>query len=158
MDLERLTRRLQEALVSAQQAARRNGNPEIQPEHLAQALLEQEGGLFPTLLTRLGVDLESTRGRVADAVTRLAKTSGGAEPRIGRDLTALIDRAEKERDSLQDEYTSVEHVVLAWAATGSGTIGGILKAAGVSRDDVLGVLQAIRGSQRVTDQEPESKY
>ncbi|HET9333924.1 MAG TPA: ATP-dependent chaperone ClpB [Gemmatimonadota bacterium] len=158
MDLERLTRRLQEALVSAQQAARRNGNPEIQPEHLAQALLEQEGGLFPTLLTRLGVDLESTRGRVADAVTRLARTSGGAEPRIGRDLTTLIDRAEKERDSLQDEYTSVEHVVLGWAATGSGTIGQILKAAGVSRDDVLGVLQAIRGSQRVTDQEPEAKY
>ena len=70
MDLERLTRRLQEALVSAQQTARRNGNPEIQPEHLATALLDQEGGLFPTLLTRLGIDAGSTRSRVADAVAR----------------------------------------------------------------------------------------
>ena len=158
MQLDRLTRRLQEALVSAQQAARRNGNPEIQPEHLAQALLAQEGGLFPTLLTRLGVDVESTRRRIDEAVGRLAKTSGGAEPGAGRELTALFDRAEAARDTLQDDYTSVEHVALAWAETGSGTMGGILKAAGVSRDDVLAVLKAIRGSQRVTDQDPEAKY
>jgi ATP-dependent Clp protease ATP-binding subunit ClpB len=158
MQLERLTRRLQEALVAAQQTARRNGNPEIQPEHLAQALLAQEGGLFPTLLTRLGVDVGSTRRRVDEAVGKLAKTSGGTEPGAGRELTALFDRAEAARDTLQDDYTSVEHVALAWAESGSGTMGGILKGAGVSRDDVLSVLKAIRGSQRVTDPEPEAKY
>jgi ATP-dependent Clp protease ATP-binding subunit ClpB len=158
MQLDRQTRRLQEALVSAQQAARRNGNPEIQPEHLAHALLAQEGGLFPTLLTRLGVNVESTRRRVDDTVARLAKTTGGAEPSAGRELKALFDRAEAARDTLQDEYTSVEHVALAWAESGSGTVGGILKAAGVSRDGVLSVLKAIRGSQRVTDPEPEAKY
>ncbi|HET6361230.1 MAG TPA: Clp protease N-terminal domain-containing protein, partial [Gemmatimonadota bacterium] len=86
MQLDRLTNRLQEALVAAQQAARRNGNPEIQPEHLAQALLAQDGGLFPTLLTRLGVDVDSTRRRVDDAVARLAKTTGGADPGAGREL------------------------------------------------------------------------
>jgi ATP-dependent Clp protease ATP-binding subunit ClpB len=123
MQLDRLTNRLQEALVAAQQIARRNGNPEIQPDHLAQALLAQEGGLFPTLLTRLGVDVDSTRRRIDDAVARLAKTTGGSDPHAGRDLTALFDRAEAARDSLQDEYTSVEHVVLAWAETGSGAMG-----------------------------------
>ncbi|HET6360552.1 MAG TPA: Clp protease N-terminal domain-containing protein, partial [Gemmatimonadota bacterium] len=86
MQLDRLTNRLQEALVAAQQGARRNGNPEIQPEHLAQALLSQDGGLFPTLLTRLGVDVDSTRRRVDDAVARLAKTTGGADPGAGREL------------------------------------------------------------------------
>ena len=158
MQLDRLTNRLQEALVAAQQGARRNGNPEIQPEHLAQALLSQDGGLFPTLLTRLGVDVDSTRRRVDDAVARLAKTTGGADPGAGRELKALFDRAESVRDTLQDEYTSIEHLVLAWAESGSGTVGSILKGAGVSRDDVLSVLQAIRGSQRVTDQDPEAKY
>src|SRR5687767_3183525 len=158
MQLDRLTNRLQEALGAAQQTARRHGNPEIQPEHLAQALLAQEGGLFPTLLTRLGVDVESTRRRVDDAVSRLAKTTGGAEPGVGRELKALFDRAEAARDTLQDEYTSIEHFALAWAETGSGAVGAILKAAGVSRDDVLSVLRAIRGSQRVTDQDPEAKY
>src|SRR5688572_20306067 len=107
MQLDRLTNRLQEALVAAQQTARRNGNPEIQPEHLAQALLAQEGGLFPTLLTRLGVEVDSTRRRVDDGVSRLAKTSGGADPGIGRDLRELFDRAEAARDTLQDEYTSI---------------------------------------------------
>ena len=123
MQLDRLTNRLQEALVAAQQTARRNGNPEIQPEHLAQALLAEEGGLFPTLLTRLGVDVDSTRRRIDDAVARLAKTTGGSDPNAGRDLTALFDRAEAARASLQDEYTSVEHVALAWADTGSGAMG-----------------------------------
>jgi len=158
MQLDRLTNRLQEALVAAQQAARRNGNPEIQPEHLAQALLAQDAGLFPTLLTRLGVDVESTRRRVDEAVSRLAKTTGGAEPALGRELRSLFGRAEAARDTLQDEYTSIEHFALAWAETGTGTVGAILKAAGVSRDDVLSVLRAIRGSQRVTDQDPEAKY
>ncbi len=158
MQLDRLTNRLQEALVAAQQTARRNGNPEIQPEHLAQALLAQEGGLFPTLLTRLGVDVVSTRQRVDEAVSRLAKTTGGAEPGIGRELKSLFDRAEAARDTLQDEYTSIEHLALAWAESGTGMVGSILKAAGVSRDDVLSVLRAIRGSQRVTDQDPEAKY
>ena len=158
MQLDRLTNRLQEALVSAQQTARRNGNPEIQPEHLAQALLNQDFGLFANLLTRLGVDADSTRRRVDDAVARLAKTTGGADPHASRDLTALFDRAEAVRDSLQDEYTSVEHVALAWAESGSGVMGGILRSAGVSRDDMLAGLKAIRGSQRVTDQDPEAKY
>ncbi|HET6361412.1 MAG TPA: ATP-dependent chaperone ClpB [Gemmatimonadota bacterium] len=158
MQLDRMTNRLQEALVAAQQTARRNGNPEIQPEHLAQALLAQDGGLFPTLLTRLGVDLDSTRRRVDDAVARFAKTTGGAEPGLGRELRTLFDRAETARDTLQDEYTSIEHFALAWAESGAGTMGAILQGAGVSRDDVLSVLQAIRGSQRVTDQDPEAKY
>ncbi|MFN2420380.1 MAG: ATP-dependent chaperone ClpB [Gemmatimonadota bacterium] len=156
--LERLTQRLQEALVAAQRDAQRRGNPDITPEHIGVALLEQEGGLFATLLDRLGIDRASTHRRLADTVEQLAKTSGGAEPRLGRELVQLLDRAEAEARSLQDEYTSIEHVLLAWADSKSGTMGGILRTAGVGRDEVLRALQTIRGAQRVTDPNPEEKY
>ncbi len=156
--LDRLTQRLQEALLQAQQDAQRRGNPDITPEHLAAALLDQEGGLFGTLLDRLGVDRASTQRRLADTVGQLAKTSGGTEPRLGRELTQLLDKAEAEARSLQDEYTSIEHAVLAWAETKKGTVGEILRNGGVTRDQVLRVLQTIRGAQRVTDPNPEEKY
>ena len=87
MQLDRLTQRLQEAFVAAQDDARAAGNPEITTEHLAQALLRQEGGLLPNLLGRLGVDVPSTMRRVEEAAGRLARVSGGAEPRIGREAT-----------------------------------------------------------------------
>jgi ATP-dependent Clp protease ATP-binding subunit ClpB len=156
--LDRLTQRLQEALVAAQQDAWRRGNPDITPEHLAAALLEQEGGLFGTLLDRLGIDRETTRRRLADTVGQLAKTSGGAEPRLGRELAQVFDKAEAEARSLQDEFTSIEHLVLAWAESKIGTMGEIFRAAGLKRDDVLRVLQTVRGAQRVTDPNPEDKY
>jgi ATP-dependent Clp protease ATP-binding subunit ClpB len=156
--LDRLTQRLQEALVAAQQDAQRRGNPDITPEHLGVALLDQEGGLFGTLLQRLGIDRNSTRRRLADTVEQLAKTSGGAPPHLSRDLTRLLDLAESEARALQDEYTSIEHVLLAWAESKAGTMGGILRTAGVGRDEVLRALQTIRGTQRVTDPNPEEKY
>ncbi|MGH7565066.1 MAG: Clp protease N-terminal domain-containing protein, partial [Gemmatimonadota bacterium] len=158
MQLDRLTQRLQEAFVAAQEESRKNGNPEIASEHLAQALLAQEDGLLPTLLGRLGVETASTISRLDDAVGRLARVSGGSEPRVGRELSRLVDRAESARDDLQDEYTSIEHVLLAWVDTGIGALGQILKTAGVGRDDVLSILREVRGSQRVTDPNPEDKY
>ncbi|MBW3660888.1 MAG: ATP-dependent chaperone ClpB [Gemmatimonadetes bacterium] len=158
MEFDRLTRRLQEALVAAQRTAKENGNPEIVSEHLALALLEQEGGLFSTLLDRLGVAPGPAAERLEDGVSRLARTHGGAEPRMGRELAGLFDHAESERDSLGDEYTSIEHVLLAWVETKAGAMGRLLENAGVDRDDVLAVLRQIRGSQRVTDPDPEEKY
>jgi len=158
MQIDRLTQKLQEALLEAQRRAQSNGNPEIDPDHLALALVEQEVGLLPTLLERLGVDVSSVAARAADAVDRLAKTSGGAEARVGRDLRRLIERAEQERDGLGDEYTSIEHALLGWVATGQGALGGILGNAGVDRNAVLAVLREVRGSQRVTDPNPEEKY
>nr|MBA3583115.1 AAA family ATPase [Gemmatimonadota bacterium] len=156
--LDRLTQRLQEALAAAQDAARRNGNPEIAAEHLAQALLAQEVGLFPTLLSRLGIEVTGSGSRIDAAAGRLAKVAGGAEPRLSRDVTALLDRAESAAKELQDEYTSIEHVLLAWLDGKAGEMGKILKTAGITKDDVLRVLQTIRGSQRVTDPNPEGKY
>ncbi|HUP01748.1 MAG TPA: ATP-dependent chaperone ClpB [Gemmatimonadota bacterium] len=156
--LDRLTQRLQQALAAAQDAARRNTNPEMASEHLARALLAQEGGLFSTLLERLGIDIPATKRRIDEAVSRLAKVEGGAEPRLSRELTNLLDRAEAKAKELQDEYTSIEHVLLAWVEAKSGAMGKVLDAAGVGRDDILRVLQAIRGSQRVTDPNPEEKY
>ncbi|HUP20579.1 MAG TPA: Clp protease N-terminal domain-containing protein, partial [Gemmatimonadota bacterium] len=156
--LDRLTRRLQEALAAALERARSAGNPEITTEHLAAALLAQEGGLFGTLLERLGIDPAATDQRLGAAIARLAKVEGGAEPRLARETVALLDRAERARDDLGDEYTSIEHVLLAWVDTRTGAMGEILKNAGVGKDGVLRVLQTIRGSQRVTDPEPEDKY
>ena len=158
MQLERLTQRLQEALVAAQSAARRAGHPEVQTEHVALGLLNQSEGLFPTLVSRLGIDTRSATGQIEEGMDRLAKVTGGAEPRLSRELIGLLDAAEDEAHGLDDEYTSIEHVLLAWVETKAGAMGRILETAGVTRDDVLAVLKVVRGSQRVTDPNPEDKY
>ncbi len=158
MQLERLTQRLQEALVAAQSAARRADHPEVHTEHVARELLAQGEGLFPTLMSRLGIDAHTATERIEEALDRLAKVTGGADPRLSRELVQLLDAAADEARSLDDEYTSIEHVLLAWVGAKSGAMGRILEAAGVTRDDVLAVLKEIRGSQRVTDPNPEDKY
>ncbi len=158
MQLERLTQRLQEALVAAQSAARRADHPEVHTEHVARELLAQSEGLFPTLISRLGVDAQTATEQIEEAVDRLAKVTGGAEPRLSRELIRLLDAAEDEARGLDDEYTSIEHVLLAWVEAKSGAMGRILETAGVTRDDVLAVLKEVRGSQRVTDPNPEDKY
>jgi ATP-dependent Clp protease ATP-binding subunit ClpB len=140
MDFNRLTLKSQEAIGAAQEHARRNGNPEITPEHLLLALLDQE--LPRTLLGPRAADLQR---EAAEHVARLPKVSGGQQqPQIGAAFSRVLDRAEDEMRKLEDEYVSTEHLLLALDV--------------VPRDELLATLKDVRGAQRVTSQDPEGTY
>ncbi len=158
MALDKLTIRLQEALAAAQAAASERGNPQIEGEHLVRALLDQEQGVFPALLGKLGVDGEALRAELEREIGRFPRTSGGASPGLGREARELLEQAEREARELKDDYTSTEHVLLAAAASGRGTLGRTLRREGVSRDQVLKAMQDVRGAQQVSDPNAEERY
>jgi ATP-dependent Clp protease ATP-binding subunit ClpB len=161
MDFNRLTEKLQEGLRSAQSKAVRYGNQQIDVEHLLAALLEQEGGLAPSILNKADVNVEALRRRIEQEIEKLPKVSG---PAAGPDhiyvtnrITQLMTEAEDEAKRLKDDFVSVEHVLLA-ATSDKGATGRLLKEFGVTRDRLMRALQDVRGSQRVTSQNPESTY
>jgi len=163
MDLNRLTQASQEALAQAQTLAVRFGHQEIDAEHLLLALLEQEGGLAPRLLSRLNADVEALRADVQSELERRPAVSGrGAElgkAVVTRRLSELLVTAEAEAKRLKDEYVSVEHLLLAMIDTGQkNEAGRALIRHGVARANFLKVLTAVRGKQRVTSATPEQTY
>ena len=140
MDFNRLTLKSQEAIGAAQELARRRGNPEITPDHLLLALLDQE---LPRTL--LGARAEELRSEAAGQVERLPVVSGGSQqPQVGAAFSRVLDRAEDEMRKLEDEYVSTEHLLLALDV--------------VPRDELLATLKDVRGAQRVTSQDPEGTY
>jgi ATP-dependent Clp protease ATP-binding subunit ClpB len=152
MRLEKFTEQAQEALQEAAALARSLGQQAIEPEHLILALIRQEGGVGRTLLERAGVSVQALEPALVSIVERMPRVSGGGQPYLSTELQKALDQAEQEADKLKDEYTSTEHLVLALAGTKT------LKDAGAGHDALLRALRQIRGSQRVTDQNPESKY
>src|SRR5438270_3452250 len=148
---ERLTEKSQEALQAAATLATDLGQQAIEPEHLALALLRQEGGLTRPLLESCGVSVQGAEAALVSDVERFPRVSGG-QPYISNSMTQALDRAEREAERLKDEYVSTEHLLLALAEIKS------LKDSGLTRDRLLEALRAVRGNQRVTDQNPESKY
>ncbi len=159
MRLDRFTERSQEALQGAQQAAESLQHAIIEPEHLLLALLEQPEGLVPALLRRLEAQPETMAARLHSILeSRPKQVGGGAEPTISPALRAVLMAAFDEMSRLKDEYVSTEHLLLALAAQERGDAARLLKEAGVTRDAIYGALESVRGSQRVTDQNPESKY
>jgi ATP-dependent Clp protease ATP-binding subunit ClpB len=155
---DKLTIKTREALVNAQEMAGRTGQAEMQPEHILAALLGQEGGVAPALLKKLGIDPGQLAQAVAREVDRLPKQSGSIDVGISRKARDLIETAEKEADTFKDEYTSTEHLMLAMVARDFGAVSRLLKEAGVTHDSLLKALSEVRGSQRVTDENPEGKY
>jgi ATP-dependent Clp protease ATP-binding subunit ClpB len=149
--LDRFTEKAQEALQEAAELSREHGQQAIEPEHLLLALIRQEEGVGRTLLERAGVSIQALQPALVSAIERFPKVSG-AQPFISPALDKVLNAAELEAEKLKDEYTSTEHLVLALAA------GELLKSAGAKHDALLRALRQIRGSQRVTDQNPESKY
>ncbi|MBV8195298.1 MAG: AAA family ATPase, partial [Candidatus Dormibacteraeota bacterium] len=158
MRLDRFTERSQEALQAAQQAAQQLQHAAVEPEHLLQALLEQEQGLVPTLLQRLEVAPGPLAARVRALLDNRPKQVGGGEPQIGNGLRAVLMSAFDEMAQLKDEYVSTEHLLLGILAQPSGEATRLLQQAGVTKDRVYSTLEAVRGSQRVTDPNPEDKY
>ena len=157
MDMNRMTVKLQEALQTAAGHAQRRSHQGVDVEHLLLALLDQEGGITPALLERTGVPLPAVRQTVEQALTKIPQVQGaGAAPgqlHMATRLVHILTKAEDEQQSLKDDYLSVEHVLLAMAQAD-----GPLKKLGLTRDRLLNGLQQVRGSQRVTSQDPEGTY
>ena len=161
MDFNRFTEKLQEAIRSAQSLATSHGNQQVDTEHLLQALLEQPGGLAPSILNKADIKVDSLRSRFQQEVDRLPKVSGSSggpdQVYVTTRLTKLLTQAEEEAKRLKDEFTSIEHVLLA-ATDDSGPTGKIFREFGVTRERLMRALQEVRGSQRVTSQNPEATY
>jgi ATP-dependent Clp protease ATP-binding subunit ClpB len=161
MDFNRFTEKMQDAVRAAQSIAVQHGNQQIDVEHLLLALLQQEGGLAPSILNKADVKVHSLRTRVQQDVDRLPKVSGAIggpdQVYVTQRLTKLVTQAEEEAKRLKDEFTSVEHVLLAMTDD-SGATGKLFREFGVTRERLMRALQEVRGSQRVTTQNPEATY
>src|SRR5687767_4550682 len=159
MNFNKLTVKAQEAVVEAQNLARGAGNPEVTPEHLLLELVRQDGGIVAPILNKLGVAPGTVEAEVAAAVAKFSKVGGAsADPGIGGTLRKVFDAAFSAATNFNDEYVSTEHFLLAIAETKESTAAQILRRHGVVPDAVLKALQSVRGTQRVTDQNPENKY
>ncbi|MBI5487086.1 MAG: type VI secretion system ATPase TssH, partial [Deltaproteobacteria bacterium] len=154
---DRLTVKSREALADADQLARTRGHQEILPTHVLLALVQQKDGVVRPLLEKTGAAPATIEKQLELALERLPKVDGG-ETYVGQHFKGLLDRAHKEAEHLKDEYVSTEHFLLALAAGRDGEASAALAAAGASRESLLAALQETRGSQRVTDQDPEGKY
>jgi ATP-dependent Clp protease ATP-binding subunit ClpB len=156
MDFNRFTEKLQEAFRTAQSVAAGRGNQQIDVEHLLLALLEQQGGLAQSILARADVQLEDVHRRLIQELDKLPKVSGSSAAMdqiyVTARLQKLMTAAENEAKRLKDEYVSIEHVILA------ATDEKVFKDLGITRDRLMRVLQDVRGSQRVTSQNPETTY
>src|SRR6185436_14097794 len=159
MNFNKLTVKAQEAVVDAQNLARGAGNPEVTPEHLLVAMLRQDGGIVGPIINKLGLNPGTIEAEGVAAIEKYSKVGGAsAEPLIATSLRKVFDAAFKSAEDFKDEYVSTEHFLLAIAQTKETTAAKILARHGVVPDAVLKALQAVRGSQRVTDQNPEAKY
>jgi len=159
MNLNQYTQKAQEAVIAAQQLADRDGHPEILPEHLLVTLLDQPDGIVPAVLAKMHVDVGPVRGAVQPLLDQLPRTRGGAEPGLSSRLRSVARAAEQEAKRLKDEFTSTEHLLLAIASeSGRGTAAAAIAPLGLTHDAILTALAGVRGSQRVTDQNPEGKY
>ena len=155
---DKLTLKGQEALQSAQSHAQEKGNPQVTPEHLLWALMEQKEGVVLPILQKLGVNLQTIARELANLVAKLPKVQGQAELYISPSLNRILEEAFKEADQFKDEYVSTEHLLLALSHAKGEAVGRLLQSHGVTKDAILKVLVSIRGTQKITDQNPEEKY
>ncbi len=155
MQQDRFTVKAQEAVAGAQRLASDGQNPEVAPAHLLLALLEQDEGLVVPVLQRLGIDPDTARNAARDAVSELPRMSGDAvtDTRPTKEFVWVVQEAEKEASTLQDEYISTEHFLLALAQAKSGISDKL-----PSRDDLLKAIGEVRGPHRVTSPNPEETF
>jgi ATP-dependent Clp protease ATP-binding subunit ClpB len=157
MRLDRFTVKSQEAIFAAQEKAEKAGHPEVGSEHLLAALVEQKDGIVRPLLQKIGADPVDVLARI-DRETQKLPQAKGTQLSLRADMQRALQRAQDEAEALKDEYVSTEHLLLALAYDIKASAGQILTDAGVKRDRILTALKDIRGTQRVTDQNPEAKY
>ncbi len=160
MRLDKLTTKSQEALQAAQELAHQHSQQQVDGEHLALALAQQQDGIIPTLLQRTGVDLAKFQADLATEIGRLAKVQGtsSADLYLSPELKQAMDAAQAEATSLGDEFISTEHLLLGLLAKGGNALGRVFKAHNLGREGLLDALGQVRGNQRVTDANPEDKF
>ena len=160
MRLDKLTTKSQEALQAAQELAHQHSQQQVDGEHLALALAQQQDGIIPTLLQGTGVDLAKFQAELATEIGRLAKVQGisSADLYLSPDLKQAMDAAQAEATSLGDEFISTEHLLLGLLAKGGNALGRVFKAHNLGREGLLDALGQVRGNQRVTDANPEDKF
>jgi ATP-dependent Clp protease ATP-binding subunit ClpB len=147
IDPKKWTTKTTEAIAAAGDQTRGNGNPEVTPDHVLRALVSQTDTIVPSLLQKLGIAPGMLRSKADDAIASLPRATGGAEPRMNRELGTVLEDADTIRRDLHDDYLSVEHLVLA-----------MHKRVGIGTEEMLVALKEVRGSHRVTTPDPESQF
>src|SRR5579863_1680635 len=156
---EKLTVKSQQAMQQAQEHAAELGNPEILPVHLLLALVEDREGVIPAVLGKIGVPTERLEASLHEIEQKLPRVAGeSAQPGLSQALNRVVEQAFKEAANFKDEYVSTEHLLLGAAHQKNDPVYGALAAVGATHDVILQALTAVRGSQRVTDQNPEAKF
>ena len=162
MNQKNFTQKSQEALQSAQTLSLEYGNPQIEQAHLLYTLLDQENGLIPQLVTSIGPDPESLKAAVKAEIQRMPKVSGsGREPGkiyVSRDVDRTLTQADQVAGQMKDEFISVEHLFLALLDTADATLNKLFQTYHITREAALNSLSQVRGSQRVTSDNPEETY
>jgi ATP-dependent Clp protease ATP-binding subunit ClpB len=154
---DKLTIKAQEAVSAAQNLAAENGHPEVDAIHLLSTLLRESEGVVQPIFNKIGVDRDQMRGMVAAELSRLPKTSGGSQPQVNAGLREVLETSARDAGAMKDEFVSTEHLLVA-LTKGKSKAKQILELNGVREADILSALQTVRGSSRVTDQNPEDKY
>ncbi len=158
MQFDKFTLKSQEALSDARNIASENGHQSIEDVHIMSAMLRQTEGIIIPVLQKLEVDPGDSKARVDNLIKNTPKVTGGAaQLYISNELNNILEDSFKEARQLKDEYVSTEHILISMAQS-KGEIGRLLKESGVTKDRIYQVLVEIRGSQRITDQNPEDKY
>ena len=159
MNINKYTEKAQAAVVAAGELAEQLNHPQIEPEHLLLALVEQADGVVPDLVRRIGVDPAQLAATLRTQLAKGPQAYGGAQPQVSARFRRVAEGAESVAAGMKDEFVSTEHLLLALAAeSGRTPAARVLRDAGVTQERMLEALAAVRGSQRVTDQNPEAKY
>ena len=158
MNFQKWTEKSIEAVGRAQNIATQNSNAQIEQEHLLSALLDQDSGLIPELIKGMGIDVLKLKDELADKIAKLSVVSGASQVYMSNELNQVLVDAERQSGLMQDEYVSVEHILLALLQKSNRAIAEIFKNFNISKDLVLRQLKSIRGNQRVTSQNPENTY
>src|SRR5689334_3933811 len=154
----RFTEKSIEAINASQNLAERNGNSQVEPEHLLLALLEQSEGVVPQVLSKMQVAVGALAQQARAELNRLPRVSGsGVQVGISNRLRTVLVRAHDELSQFGDEYVSTEHLLLAILAHAGGAAQRILQQAGITRDNLMAALREVRGTQRVTSPNPEDR-
>ncbi|HEU5457768.1 MAG TPA: Clp protease N-terminal domain-containing protein, partial [Terracidiphilus sp.] len=156
---EKLTVKSQQAMQQAQARAAELGNPEMLPVHVLLALVEDREGVIPAVLEKIGVPTERLESELHEIEEKLPRVAGAsAQPSLSQALNKVMEQAFREAANFKDEYVSTEHLLLGVAHLKGDAARESLAAAGATHDAILKALTAVRGAQRVTDQNPEGKF
>ncbi len=159
MRFDKFTEKAREAVVEAQELAQSYDHPSVDPEHLLLALLQQEGGVVPSVVQKIGTDPELLRQSVEQELARKPRATGTAvQVGLSRAAVQILEEAEEIARNMRDEYTSTEHILMAMASPKGGRIQQLLARHGVDYNAIMQALASIRGSQRVTTPTPEAQY